>query len=61
MNEGSPFSMHNRPPNILCPIGRNIQQALGRIYEQAERVMEEDLSQTTILSLLQSVQGRGEA
>jgi hypothetical protein len=53
--------MHNRPPNILCPIGRNIQQALGLIYDQAERVMEEDLSQTTILSLLQSIQGRGEA
>jgi Rrf2 family protein len=59
VNEGSPFSMHNRSPNILCPIGRNIQKALEPIYRQAEQVMEADLSQTTILSLLHSVQRKG--
>ena len=59
VKEGSPFSMHNRPPNPKCPVGRNIQQALGPVYNRAERAMEEQLSQTTILSLLHSVQHRG--
>jgi Rrf2 family protein len=61
VNEGSPFSMHNRPPNTLCPICRNIQKALRPIYGQAERVMEEYLSRSTILSLLHSVQRREQA
>ena len=59
VHEGSPFSMHNRPPNPKCPFGKNIQQALGPVYSRAERAMEEQLSQTTILSLLHSVQHRG--
>jgi hypothetical protein len=61
VNEGSPFSMHNRPPNTLCPICRNIQKALRPIYGQAERVMEEYLSRSIILSLLHSVQRREQA
>lgn len=59
VNDGSPFSMHSQPPNPRCPVGRNIQQALGPVYDRAERVMEEELSHTTILSLLHSVQDRG--
>ncbi|MDR3737145.1 MAG: Rrf2 family transcriptional regulator [Acidobacteriaceae bacterium] len=59
VQEGSPFSMHTQPPNPKCPVGRNIQQALEPVYDRAERVMEEELSQTTILSLLHSVQRRG--
>ncbi len=58
VNEGSPFSMHNQPPNPKCPVGRNIQQALGPVYERAERAMEKKLSQTTIPSLLHAVQHR---
>jgi len=59
VQEGSPFTMHNQEPNQKCPVGRNIQQALGPVYDRAERVMEEDLSQTTIQSLLHSVQRMG--
>jgi len=59
VNEASPFSMHHRPPNPKCPVGKNIQQALGSVYDQAERVMENDLSHTTIQALLHSVQHRG--
>jgi Rrf2 family protein len=58
VHEGSPFSMHTQPPNPKCPVGKNIQQALGPIYDQAERIMEDELSHTTILSLLHSVQRR---
>jgi Rrf2 family protein len=56
VNEGSPFSMHNQPPNPACPIGKNIQGALESLYDGAERAMEEELSRTTITSLLSSVQ-----
>jgi Rrf2 family protein len=56
VNEGSPFSMHNQDPNPNCPVGRKIQSALGPLYDHAERAMEDDLSRTTIASLLRSVQ-----
>jgi Rrf2 family protein len=55
VKEGSPFSMHSQPPNLKCPVGKNIQQALGPVYEQAERAMEKKLSRTTIASLLEAV------
>jgi Rrf2 family protein len=61
VNEGSPFSMHNQPPNPKCPVGKNIQQALEPIYGQAERAMEKKLSRTTISSLLDAVQRKGQA
>lgn len=56
VNEGSPFSMHSNPPNPKCPVGRNIQRALLPIYDEAEAVMERQLEQTSIDSLLASVQ-----
>jgi Rrf2 family protein len=58
VNEGSPFSMHNQPPNPKCPVGKNIQQVLGPVYDQAEQIMEDELSHTTIQSLLRAVQRR---
>jgi Rrf2 family protein len=56
VQEGSPFSMHTQPPNPRCPVGKNIQRVLSPVYDQAERVMEDELAHTTILSLLRSVQ-----
>jgi Rrf2 family protein len=61
VNEGSPFSMHSQPPNPKCPVGKNIQQVLKPVYKQAERAMENELSHTTILSLLRAVQRRNRA
>jgi DNA-binding IscR family transcriptional regulator len=60
VNEGSPFSMHSQLPNPRCPVGKNIQQVLGPVYDRAERIMEDNLSHTTILSLLRSVQRRSQ-
>ena len=58
VNEGSPFSMHNQPPNPHCPVGKRIQSALGPLYDSAERAMEDELARTTIASLLNLVQNR---
>ena len=60
VNEGSPFSMHSNPPNPMCPVGRNIQSALLPIYDEAEAVMERQLEQTSIYSLLASVQNQAQ-
>jgi Rrf2 family protein len=59
VNEASPFAMHSQPPNPHCPVGRNIQAALGRVYTRAEQALEAELAQTTIQKLLRSVQARG--
>jgi Rrf2 family protein len=56
VNEGSPFSMHSKPPNPACPVGRNIQGALSGVYGKAERALEGELARTTIQKLLRSVQ-----
>jgi hypothetical protein len=50
--------MHSQLPNTACPIGRNIQRALGGVYSQAMRAMESELERTTIAMLLGSVKGR---
>jgi Rrf2 family protein len=61
VNEGSPFAMHGNTPNIDCPVGRNIQAALGGVYDEAEKAMEARLAQTTIQHLLRSVRARRRA
>jgi hypothetical protein len=58
VNEGSPFSLHNQPPNPACPVRRNIQGALTGIYDEAEKALKHRLALTTIDELLYSVQAR---
>lgn len=58
VNEGSPFAMHSQLPNVICPVGRNIQGVLAGVYGQAERAMEAELAQTTVQKLLRSVRSR---
>jgi len=58
VHEGSPFTMHSQAPNPACPVGRNIQAALGQVYKRAERAMDAELARTTVQSLLRSVQAR---
>ena len=40
----------------MCPVGRNIQAALLTHLANAERALEDELSQTTIADVLHSVQ-----
>lgn len=54
---GTVFAMHNQQPNVLCPVGRNIQRGLGAHYQKAQAAMEAQLDKTTIADVLKDVLG----
>lgn len=53
--EGALFPLHASTPNILCPVGKNIQEALGVIFKEAEEGLVRNLARTTLAHLLQDV------
>jgi Rrf2 family protein len=55
VDEGAPFALHAKPPNVQCPVGRNIQRALTGVYARAERAMEAELGRTSVAGLLRAV------
>jgi len=55
MEEGSPFTMHSHAPNPACPVGKNIQRVLGKVFAEAEQAMNDDLAKWTIASLLERI------
>jgi Rrf2 family protein len=54
---GTVFAMHSQQPNVLCPVGRNIQRGLGSHYQKAQAAMEAELDRTTIADVLRDVMG----
>ncbi|MDA3629262.1 Rrf2 family transcriptional regulator [Saccharopolyspora oryzae] len=52
---GPVLSRHPHPPSDACEVGRNMQALLEAEFQDAERAMEERLSQTTIADLVQQV------
>lgn len=54
---GTVFAMHRQQPNVLCPVGRNIQRGLTAHYQKAQAAMEAELDRTTIAEVLQDVVG----
>ena len=52
---GTVFAMHSQQPNVLCPVGRNIQRGLGSHYQKAQAAMEAQLDRTTIADVLKDV------
>jgi Rrf2 family protein len=58
VNEGSPFTMHNQPPNPACPVGRHIQTSLSGVYGKVEQVMDAELAKTSVQDLVDSVRTR---
>jgi Rrf2 family protein len=53
--KGETIALHRGEPNSLCPVGRNIQGVLTRLYGEVERRMDEQLARTTIAGVLGSV------
>jgi Rrf2 family protein len=54
---GAVFAMHSQQPNVLCPVGRNIQRGLGVHYQKAQAAMEAELERTSIADVLREVLG----
>ncbi len=52
---GTVFAMHRQQPNVLCPVGRNIQRGLRTHYQKAQAAMEAELDRTTIAEVLRDV------
>lgn len=52
---GTVFAMHSQQPNILCPVGRNIQRGLSVYYQKAQAAMEAELERITIADVLNEV------
>lgn len=46
------FRIHEKP-NIACPVGRNIEQVLQTELKDAQSVMEQRLSQTTLAQIIE--------
>ncbi len=55
VDESRPFSLHHRPPNPNCMVGRNIQHTLEGMFREAELAMENALAKQTLAEVLQSV------
>jgi Rrf2 family protein len=50
------FSLHHRPPNPDCLVGRHIQHVLAQHFASATRAMEDELAHTTIADVLCEVE-----
>ncbi|MGX1365360.1 Rrf2 family protein [Streptomyces canus] len=55
VEEGRILSRHAHPPSDACEVGRHICDLLEVEFQDAERALEERLSQTTIAHLLRQV------
>jgi Rrf2 family protein len=52
VEEEALFGLHASTPNQTCPIGRNIQPTLKKIYGGLEKQLRRQLSQTTVQQVL---------
>lgn len=57
MNGDCPFPLPAAPPNILCPVGKAIQDILTGRFRAAQEAMERDLARTTLAHLVHDVKG----
>ncbi|WML26189.1 Rrf2 family transcriptional regulator [Neobacillus sp. OS1-33] len=48
------FSIHESP-NPECPVGRNIQDAIGPLFSSAEKAMEKALENVTIADVVSDI------
>jgi Rrf2 family protein len=53
--KGETIALHRGEPNPVCPVGRNIQGVLTRLYGEVERRMDDLLARTTVAGILGSV------
>jgi Rrf2 family protein len=58
VDAGEIFSLHPQPPNAKCPVGMNIEGALGRILDEVELGVGRVLEKITIENVLESIEPR---
>lgn len=61
VDAGEIFSLHPQPPNAKCPVGMNIEGALGGILDEVEHGVERVLEKITIAKVLESIEPRASA
>jgi Rrf2 family protein len=52
IEQTSLFEMHHSQPNQDCPVGKGIQPALKRFYEDAESALKQRFAQSTVADVL---------
>lgn len=50
-----PFGLHPSEPSPVCPIGRNIQQVLVRIFDDTDKLISRALQKLTIQDVVTEV------
>jgi len=58
VSENELFSIHDQP-NPQCPVGRNIQEAIGPVLITAQSAMEKVLNQITIEDIVTDISNKG--
>ena len=50
------FALPAQPPNPQCTVGKRMTRALCRLFQRGERALEEQLAETTLAQVVESVQ-----
>lgn len=58
LGEDAAFRMHRNDPSPNCVVGQNVRQALGVVYQDAEKAVTRSLQSRTIQDLLMAVSRR---
>ncbi|UIR31003.1 Rrf2 family transcriptional regulator [Priestia flexa] len=56
VEDGQLFNIHEQP-NILCPVGRTIEDSLSAELKEAQAAMEKRLNETTIGMMIEKAHG----
>ncbi|AQX55540.1 Rrf2 family transcriptional regulator [Priestia flexa] len=56
VEDGQLFNIHEKP-NILCPVGRTIEDSLSAELKEAQAAMEKRLNETTIGMMIEKAHG----
>ena len=55
LGQEATFRMHRNDPSPNCAVGQHVRQALGVVYEDAEKAVTRSLHTRTIMDLLDAV------
>jgi len=55
VEDTEPFATPSKKPNVGCPVGNCMREALERIFASAQEALERDLAKTTLASIIEMV------